>query len=610
MHTRLIDLRNVTSALTFPDDLKARVDLIYGPVESSKPPSHFIVIGDDGEGLYSVQVDRRPVVRGASAELALDVALDQVVRSLITDVDDAVALHAAAVAWDNRAILIAGPTGAGKTTMAGWFAARGFSFLSDEIVIATGGRNTVTFPRPLLTKSQQDRLVSLLADSIHATAVATGAGMAITIPDARSQSQQAGLIVFPRFVEAAQLRIEPLTAARTLMRLMECNLNARNMADHGLDLLKGLAGSVPAIEVTHGGFDQFEGILDRLVRLAVAQNFDAGATRDLFAAFAAATDTAAAQAQASQTQSTTAVPAAIPKARPPLRPKPDVAPRLTIGMATYDDYDGVYFTIQAIRMYHPEVLEDVEFVVVDNNPDGPCGEALYALEYWIPNLRYIPNTEVKGTAVRDFVFTEASGEFVLCIDCHVLIAPGAIARLMAYFAGNPQSKDLIQGPLLYDGLKTFSSHFSPGWRSGMYGRWEVDEAAADAETPPFEIPMQGLGLFACRRAAWPGFNPLFHGFGGEEGYIHEKFRLRGGRVLCAPFLRWVHRFNRPMGIPYRNVWEDRIRNYFIGFREIGWDTAPIGEHFKEHLGEEVGKRIVAAVENDPVVQSVTPAGSK
>jgi hypothetical protein len=30
--------------------------------------------------------------------------------------------------------------------------------------------------------------------------------------------------------------------------------------------------------------------------------------------------------------------------------------RLCVGMATYDDFDGVWFTIQAIRMYHREVL--------------------------------------------------------------------------------------------------------------------------------------------------------------------------------------------------------------------------------------------------------------
>ena len=59
----------------------------------------------------------------------------------------------------------------------------------------------------------------------------------------------------------------------------------------------------------------------------------------------------------------------------------------------------------------------------------------------------------------------------------------------------------------------------------------------DAE--PFEIPMHGLGLFACRKEAWPGFNPRLSGFGGEEGYLHQKIRNRGGRVYCMPFLRWM-----------------------------------------------------------------------
>ena len=37
---------------------------------------------------------------------------------------------------------------------------------------------------------------------------------------------------------------------------------------------------------------------------------------------------------------------------------------LTIGMPTYNDFDGVYFTVQALRHYQD--LEDTELVVVDN----------------------------------------------------------------------------------------------------------------------------------------------------------------------------------------------------------------------------------------------------
>src|SRR5271168_3863366 len=53
---------------------------------------------------------------------------------------------------------------------------------------------------------------------------------------------------------------------------------------------------------------------------------------------------------------------------------------LTIGMATYDDYDGCYFSVQAIRLYHSEILSEVEFLVVDNKPAGPCSQALKSLE--------------------------------------------------------------------------------------------------------------------------------------------------------------------------------------------------------------------------------------
>ena len=41
---------------------------------------------------------------------------------------------------------------------------------------------------------------------------------------------------------------------------------------------------------------------------------------------------------------------------------------LTIGMCTYDDYDGVYFSAQAIRLYHPEITAESEILVIDNHP--------------------------------------------------------------------------------------------------------------------------------------------------------------------------------------------------------------------------------------------------
>jgi hypothetical protein len=284
---------------------------------------------------------------------------------------------------------------------------------------------------------------------------------------------------------------------------------------------------------------------------------------------------------------------AFPEPTPPVREC-----FLTIGMATYDDYDGVYFSLQALRLYHPEIAEDTAILVVDNNPGGPCSAALKKLEHQIPNYRYVPYGNRQGTAVRDLLFREANSRYVLAMDSHVLFAPGALARLVSFLKAHPESNDLWQGPLVYDDLVSLSTHFNPEWQDGMYGVWRYDDRAADPDGEPFEIPMQGLGVFACRKQAWPGFNPRFGGFGGEEGYIHEKIRRRGGTVFCLPFLRWVHRFDRPLGTRYAANWGDRIRNYCIAYDELGLDPAPMLAHFEQCLGPDVARPLAEAAQRE------------
>jgi hypothetical protein len=264
-------------------------------------------------------------------------------------------------------------------------------------------------------------------------------------------------------------------------------------------------------------------------------------------------------------------------------------------MATYDDYDGVYFTAQSIRLYHPEVTAATEILVIDNHPGGPCAADLKALEKWIEGYRYLPWDRTQGTSVRDLVFRETNAPFVLCVDAHVLFVPGALRRLLDYLVANPETSDLLQGPLLSDDLRSLSTHMEPQWSCGMYGVWGCDERATDPAAPPFEITMQGLGVFGCRRSVWPGFNPRLKGFGCEEGYIREKFRRLGGRTLCLPFLRWVHRFGRPLGSRYEIAWEDRIRNYLIVAKELDRDGSDVVEHFRTLIGAENADKIVASV---------------
>ncbi len=252
---------------------------------------------------------------------------------------------------------------------------------------------------------------------------------------------------------------------------------------------------------------------------------------------------------------------------------------LTVGMATYQDFDGCYFTISGLRANHGT---NFDLVVVDNHPLG-CPRTRAVCE--ANGGRYFHKPNLYGTsAPRDEVFRLAETPWAMCVDSHVLFETGAIAAAIAYAEANPESKDIVSGPMVYDngGLTT---HWEPTTKPGLWGVWGYDareKTAVDIWHPipdnhyrePFEIPAHGLGCWMMRVKAWPGFNPLFTGFGGEEGYIHEVVRRLGGKALCLPDLRWRHRFRdgKYERAPYENLSDDHVWNALVGHREVGIDA--------------------------------------
>jgi hypothetical protein len=544
-------------------------------------------------------------VAGLSLGDAVAALWEQVTFLLVDKLVGALALHAAAVRRDNDVVLIPGSSGAGKTQLALWYRSRGFALATDELVLLTSddhrsnALSVTMLARPLFLKRTSSSPNLMPGEGWEPRQDYFNGEVMLPADTSPRPSQDigTGLVVFPHYAEGSPLCLTALTQARAGQLLLGQCVNVRNLQSGGLALAAATVRRLPAIALRYGATEQLSGTLDVLTRqvLAAAPNAgDLAALCDGFNARAASWHSAASIAATVQ--------ASAPAPLSPTAPAP--ARRLTVGMATYDEYDGVYFTIQSIRTHHPELKNAIEFIVIDNNPTGPCAEALKQLGNWIDGYRYIPLRDWQGTAVRDAVFEHASCEIVMCVDPHVLIVPGALSRLLDYCQATPGSRDLLQGPVLYDDLRSISTHFEPRWQAGMYGVWEFDPRGADPNSPAFDIPMQGLGLFVCRRTAWPGFNRAFRGFGGEEGYIHEKIRQRGGRTLCLPFLRWLHRFARPLGLPYPNRWDDRLRNYFIGHTELGLNTVALEAHFAELLGSENAARILEQVRKESLTNSL------
>ena len=264
-------------------------------------------------------------------------------------------------------------------------------------------------------------------------------------------------------------------------------------------------------------------------------------------------------------------------------------------------------------------------------------------EHGVHGAHFIEMPPHSGTTqTRQAIFDNATSDNILVMDCHVFIKAGAIAKLIRQFT-NDKQKAIYSGPMHYDNRTGFETHFEDQWRGGMWGTWatawvcdkcgkhlsltkENEKAvpitlemnhkridgrcegcsrkmpnevvwhghehhfkkagflpAGENDTDqPFETPGMGLGLFACRKADWPGFVTGAAGFGAEELCIHEAMRNEvGGKSICLPWLRWLHRFGRPDGVPYTLLNQSKVRNYCLWFQRLGRDFEPIRKHMVE-----------------------------
>lgn len=270
--------------------------------------------------------------------------------------------------------------------------------------------------------------------------------------------------------------------------------------------------------------------------------------------------------------------------------------KLTIGMAYYRDWPGLWATIQSIRLNHQGAEDQIEIVVIDNDPAGKPNEpgeknhSFKAKQLCEKvSAKYEHFVDVHGTAAaKGRVFDVASCDWVMVVDCHVLFPSMTLELFIGWIGQQPEDcRDLIHGPLIGDGGidDLIGTHMRPEWGSLMYGQWAVDGRVRDS-LEPFEIPMHGCGLFACRRDQWPGFHPLLRGFGPEEWHLHQRVRRNGGKVICLPLLLWCHRFGNPDGTPPPGLsMEDRLRGHLITWLDTGEGDSAWFDACKRHFIE-------------------------
>jgi hypothetical protein len=198
----------------------------------------------------------------------------------------AVALRAGGVAWQGHGIIVAGPSGSGKSSLAAWLVDRGFDYLSDELMLLREADGRVAgLRRALVVEAGATERISRFPAFARAARIRCGSNLALSVPepgaDISREPLDCRLLIFPEFVAGSRLQIRTVTSAKAGLRLIHCNLNARDLADGGFGAISRFARRTAAISLTYGDFDQLQGVLDPLSRSVLADGSDAETARSL-----------------------------------------------------------------------------------------------------------------------------------------------------------------------------------------------------------------------------------------------------------------------------------------------------------------------------------------
>jgi HprK-related kinase A len=204
----------------------------------------------------------------------LEATINWFVWSYVTRV---LLLHAAVVELDGRAVILSGPTGAGKSTLCAALIAHGFRFLTDEIALVTlNDGHLQPHPRPISLKNDAIDIVAKMLPDAHLSdrfTNATKGTVAFMRPprqaiEAACEPARPALVIFPTYGPEAALELKPIERSQAFMRLIESSANYLTLLATGFETLANLVEACDHYSFHYGSLDDAVGAIESLARVS------------------------------------------------------------------------------------------------------------------------------------------------------------------------------------------------------------------------------------------------------------------------------------------------------------------------------------------------------
>jgi hypothetical protein len=220
-------------------------------VDADAPVYSLVATETSAGAWYHLALGGDDLAVGPHAGDLVDQLLFSVSAAAFATTRDHLLVHAGAVvAPDGTAVLLPGPSGAGKTTLVAGLVRAGFGYLSDEAGAIDPATLCVhAFARPLGLKGDARTLFGVPGgDGVHYLAPDELRPRSITGP------APVGHVIAPHYERGTPAIVTRMTPAETVVELGETAMNLLDLAD-GLDVLAAVARRAPGARLVSGDLD-------------------------------------------------------------------------------------------------------------------------------------------------------------------------------------------------------------------------------------------------------------------------------------------------------------------------------------------------------------------
>lgn len=181
--------------------------------------------------------------------------------------------HSAVVERDGVAVVLAAPSGSGKSTLCAALVNRGWRLFSDELaLINLSDGQVVPFPRPVGLKNDSIRIIreyapnAVFGPATHDTHKGTVAHMKAPRDsiDRAAECARPGWVIFPRYVEGADVSLSPLKKTTACLGLIKNSFNYHVLGQAGFEAVTDLVDHSHCSEFAYSRLDDAVAAFDKL----------------------------------------------------------------------------------------------------------------------------------------------------------------------------------------------------------------------------------------------------------------------------------------------------------------------------------------------------------